>query len=89
MKELGEGSVDMHRMILEKAHFLDGVVLVGEEWEALKKDTRPAAFSPWWVKDARAARVLLEELVERDDTVLVKGSRSYGLESVVEGLSSP
>jgi len=89
MKELGEGSVDMHRMILEKARFLDGIVLVGEEWEALKKDTRPAAFSPWWVKDARAARVLLEELVERDDTVLVKGSRSYGLESVVEGLSSP
>lgn len=89
MKELGEGSVNFHRGIFEKTRFLDGVVLVGEEWEAFKEGEDSPGTSMFWVKDAKAACTLLDRLVGEADTVLVKGSRSYGLELVVEGLSRP
>lgn len=89
MRELGEASKDLHRLILAKTKFLDGVVLVGEEWEAFRSETEPGASHLWWAKNGKEAGVLLERIVGTEDTVLVKGSRSYGLESVVEGLSRP
>jgi UDP-N-acetylmuramyl pentapeptide synthase len=89
MRELGEASKDLHRLILAKTKFLDGVVLVGEEWEPFRSETEPGAFHLWWAKDGKEAGILLERVVGTEDTVLVKGSRSYGLESVVEGLSRP
>ncbi len=89
MKELGEASEEMHRRILEKTDFLDGLVLVGEEWERIKDNRKGSRVPLWWVKDAQTACLLLDQLVGKDDTVLVKGSRSYGLEIVVERLSHP
>lgn len=87
MKELGETSEEMHRKILEKTGFLDGLVLVGEEWKQIQENRDPYRVPSWWVEDAQAACLLLEQLIGKDDTVLVKGSRSYGLEVVVERLS--
>lgn len=89
MRELGEASKDLHRVILLRTRFLDGVVLVGEEWEPFREEAEPGELSLWWAKDGKEAGVILDRIVGPEDTVLVKGSRSYGLESVVEGLSRP
>lgn len=87
MKELGKSSGDMHRLILENTAFLDGVVLVGEEWKVAENPADEPRIPYWRVQDANSAITLLRGLVGKEDTVLVKGSRSYGLEVVVEGLA--
>jgi UDP-N-acetylmuramoyl-tripeptide--D-alanyl-D-alanine ligase len=85
MGELGDGSDEFHREIA--AHAADsGVALliaVGE----LAGDYGAGyggEFAP--VPDPAAAAELLKELVEPGDTVLIKGSRSVGLEHVAEQL---
>jgi UDP-N-acetylmuramoyl-tripeptide--D-alanyl-D-alanine ligase len=87
MKELGERSGELHREILDKTGFLDGLVLVGEEWEPFLAEGHPGGIPMWWAEDAGSASELLEGLVGKRDTVLVKGSRFYGLERVVERLA--
>jgi UDP-N-acetylmuramoyl-tripeptide--D-alanyl-D-alanine ligase len=89
MRELGEESEKLHSEIFRMVDFLDGVVLVGEEWEKSIEPSAGEKVNLWRVKDAEAAAVLLEGVVGKEDTILVKGSRSYGLERVVERLSRP
>ena len=87
MRELGGDSVSLHRSILEKTGFLDGLVLVGEEWEPLEESKKKRRGAAWRVGNAKEALDLVSGLVEPEDSLLVKGSRFYGLELVVKGLA--
>jgi UDP-N-acetylmuramoyl-tripeptide--D-alanyl-D-alanine ligase len=80
MLELGPDAAVYHRDIGAHARDLGiGPILgVGE----LARDYAPDG----WVPDARRAVPALERLVEAGDTVLVKGSRSIGLELVTDEL---
>jgi UDP-N-acetylmuramoyl-tripeptide--D-alanyl-D-alanine ligase len=80
MAELGSDGPRYHREIGELTGELDAVVGVGE----LARDYDPTH----WVPDADAAAALLRDLLEPGDVVLVKGSRSVGLERVAQNLVS-
>jgi UDP-N-acetylmuramoyl-tripeptide--D-alanyl-D-alanine ligase len=82
MAELGEGSVGYHREIGERAAAvgIDVLVTVGDAALAYADDfdgeTHPVA-------TPEEAGALLEEVARPGDRVLVKGSRSVGLERVL------
>ncbi len=78
MAELGPEGPRYHREVGALTNELDVVVGVGE----LARDYEPTH----WVADAEAAATLLRELLEPDDVVLVKGSRSVGLERVAQNV---
>ena len=79
MAELGPDGPRYHREIGEQAAALDLVIGVG----GLAQDYAPT----YWVADAEEAALLLGELLEPGDVVLVKGSRSVGLEAVAQNLT--
>ena len=79
MAELGQEGPAYHREIGALAAGLDVVVGVGE----LARDYDAA----YWVSDAQGAAALLDELLEPGDVVLVKGSRSVGLEHIAQNLT--
>jgi UDP-N-acetylmuramoyl-tripeptide--D-alanyl-D-alanine ligase len=79
MAELGPDGPRYHREIGEQAAALDLVIGVG----GLAQDYAPT----YWVADAEEAAVLLAKLLEPGDVVLVKGSRSVGLEAVAQNLT--
>jgi UDP-N-acetylmuramoyl-tripeptide--D-alanyl-D-alanine ligase len=78
MAELGTDGPTYHRQIGELTRDLDLVVGVGQ----LARDYTPTH----WVPDAEAAATLLRDLLEPGDVVLVKGSRSVGLERVAQNV---
>jgi len=80
MKELGPDASAYHREVGSHARRLGigPIVGVGE----LARDYAPDA----WAPDARAAVALVEAMVQPGDAVLVKGSRSVGLELVSDEL---
>jgi UDP-N-acetylmuramoyl-tripeptide--D-alanyl-D-alanine ligase len=78
MAELGPEGPRYHREVGALTTGLDAVVGVGQ----LARDYGPTH----WVADAETAATLLRELLEPGDVVLVKGSRSVGLERVAENL---
>jgi UDP-N-acetylmuramoyl-tripeptide--D-alanyl-D-alanine ligase len=82
MAELGSGSDDFHREIGEEAAALGIDVLIAVGREALPYD---AGFDgeTYAVPTPEEAGALLEELAQPGDRVLVKGSRSAGLERVL------
>jgi len=82
MAELGAGSDDFHREIGEEAAALGIEVLITVGAEALAYD---AGFDgeTYAVPTPEEAGALLEELAQPGDRVLVKGSRSAGLERVL------
>jgi UDP-N-acetylmuramoyl-tripeptide--D-alanyl-D-alanine ligase len=80
MAELGREGPRYHREIGEQVAGLDVVIGVGE----LARDYGAAH----WVADADEAAKLLRELIEPGDVVLVKGSRSVGLEAVAQNVTS-
>jgi UDP-N-acetylmuramoyl-tripeptide--D-alanyl-D-alanine ligase len=80
MAELGPHGPRYHREIGALTSDLDAVVGVGE----LAREYEPTH----WVPDAEAAATLLRELLQPGDVVLVKGSRSVGLERVAQNLNS-
>jgi UDP-N-acetylmuramoyl-tripeptide--D-alanyl-D-alanine ligase len=77
MTELGSGAQRFHEKVDTSG--IDLVVGVGELARAYDPDE--------WVADAAAAVQLAREVVRPGDVVLVKGSRSVGLEIVAEALS--
>jgi UDP-N-acetylmuramoyl-tripeptide--D-alanyl-D-alanine ligase len=77
MTELGSGAQRFHEEVDTSG--IDLVVGVGELARAYDPDE--------WVADAAAAVQLAREIVRPGDVVLVKGSRSVGLEIVAEALS--
>ncbi len=80
MAELGPQGPGYHREAgaLAREHGIDELVGVGE----LARDYAPDE----WVPDAAAAAELIGERIGRGDVILVKGSRSIGLEAVAERL---
>lgn len=84
MAELGSGSSDAHRDIGRlAAERADAVVVVGERAAALAEGAgSPARL----VADADEAIALLRAEVESGDAVLVKASRSVGLELIAAAL---
>jgi len=78
MAELGAEAAGYHEEIGHEAQNVDVVIGVGELARFYDPDV--------WVPDAAAALERLRELVRPGDAVLVKGSRSVGLESVADGL---
>ena len=80
MAELGTEGPRYHREIGALLAGVDHVIAVGE----LARDYGAAD----WVADAEEAADRLAELVQPGDVVLVKGSRSVGLEAVAAKLTS-
>jgi UDP-N-acetylmuramoyl-tripeptide--D-alanyl-D-alanine ligase len=79
MAELGSDGPRYHREIGELLDAIDHVIAVGE----LARDYGAQD----WVADAGAAAERLAEVVQPGDVVLVKGSRSVGLERVAQNLT--
>ena len=89
MRELGEFSDDEHRKIGEMAgEICDVVVGVGSETQPMMDIIRDGGDCKLfdWGASADAATALVSAKLQRGDVVLVKGSRSVGLEVVVEEL---
>ncbi|MDQ3778247.1 MAG: UDP-N-acetylmuramoyl-tripeptide--D-alanyl-D-alanine ligase [Actinomycetota bacterium] len=80
MAELGAETERYHRQIGEllAQQEIDVVIAVGELARAYGAGE--------WVRDAEEAAARLSELLQPGDVVLVKGSRSVGLEAVAENL---
>jgi UDP-N-acetylmuramoyl-tripeptide--D-alanyl-D-alanine ligase len=87
MKELGEGERAFHRQAGEQAAAagVDVLIAVGELAEAYEEGYG-AAGEVHLAADSRAAAETFRDLVSAGDVVLVKGSRSVGLERVAQAL---
>lgn len=79
MAELGVDAPRFHEEIGREREGVDVVVGVGELARAYGPDA--------WVANARDAVELAHELIKPGDVVLVKGSRSVGLEIVADALA--
>jgi UDP-N-acetylmuramoyl-tripeptide--D-alanyl-D-alanine ligase len=81
MGELGEGAPAYHREVGEHARAAGVDLVIGVGLPAREYDPDELVADP-----AEAAELLAERL-ESGDAVLVKGSRSAGLEAVAEALA--
>jgi len=79
MAELGPDAPVYHEEIGREAQTVDVVIGVGELARGYEPDV--------WVPDAAAAVERARAVVQPGDAVLVKGSRSVGLESVADALT--
>jgi UDP-N-acetylmuramoyl-tripeptide--D-alanyl-D-alanine ligase len=88
MAELGASAADEHRRVGELTAELgvDRVVVVGPDAQRLYAAAREGAVH---VDDADAAIALLRAQLRPEDVVLVKASRSAGLERVALALAEP
>jgi UDP-N-acetylmuramoyl-tripeptide--D-alanyl-D-alanine ligase len=80
MAELGPSAQALHGEIRREAERLGVQVVVAV-------GSLGRAYGGSWFADARAAAAGVPQLLEPGDAVLVKGSRSAGLEAVVEALT--
>jgi UDP-N-acetylmuramoyl-tripeptide--D-alanyl-D-alanine ligase len=90
MRELGQHSETEHRGVGALAANCAELVLgVGEETRVLLEEAREVGTIPFyeeWCEGAAEAAGKVLDLVREGDVVLVKGSRSVGLEAVVNAL---
>ncbi len=93
MKELGEFSEVEHRKIGSFAgQFVELLIGVGGETRPLLNAAIESAkeveneMEVHWFGSAEEAKVEIQKMIQSGDVVLVKGSRSVGLETVVEEL---
>jgi UDP-N-acetylmuramoyl-tripeptide--D-alanyl-D-alanine ligase len=87
MKELGEWSESEHRKIgALTAGVAQVLVCVGEETRPLLEAAGDT--EKHWCADANEAARLAQVLARGGDAILVKGSRSIGLEVVVNALGA-
>lgn len=84
MKELGAWSEGEHRKVGKlAASCADVVVGVGQETRAMLE---AANVQTIWCEDAENAALRIKEIAREGDVMLVKGSRSVGLEIVVRAV---
>jgi len=92
MRELGEWTASEHRKIGELAATCAEVLIgVADETRDLLEAAQAVGSIPFhtdWRRDAEGAAERVRELVRPGDIVLVKGSRSVGLETVVSALDA-
>jgi UDP-N-acetylmuramoyl-tripeptide--D-alanyl-D-alanine ligase len=90
MRELGDWSESEHRKIGAYAGARVALLVgVGPETRSLLETAQTVGAVPFhseWCPDAASAAARVRELVREGDVVLVKGSRSVGLEAVVTAL---
>ena len=88
MRELGDYSDEEHRKLGELAsQICDFVVGVGPETEPMMGELRESGHQLFgWSPDAAGAPEVVLSRLQVGDVILVKGSRSVGLEVVVEAL---
>jgi UDP-N-acetylmuramoyl-tripeptide--D-alanyl-D-alanine ligase len=91
MKELGEFAQREHDSIGRDVPAC-AKVLLGVGQEALAMCAAASQVAPelevFWCSNAKSAAAIVDKIVREGDVVLVKGSRSVGLEVVVETLST-
>jgi UDP-N-acetylmuramoyl-tripeptide--D-alanyl-D-alanine ligase len=87
MRELGDWSDSEHRKIGQLANGIVQVLVgVGEETKPMLEAA--GDIEKHWFKDASEAAGAVQVLAQAGDAILVKGSRSIGLEVVVNALES-
>ncbi len=89
MAELGEASVEAHGAIDLHAlalHEHDRAYLIGTAMQALAAEYPQAC---WFATPEAAIEALADESFGSDDTILIKASRSMGLDRIVQLLSLP
>ena len=89
MLELGRYSTQMHQEVGEEiVKRADVVIAVGNEskhiYEITKKKLKSNAF---WFEDSTQAAQVIGSIIQKNDIILVKGSRGMKMERVVESLS--
>jgi UDP-N-acetylmuramoyl-tripeptide--D-alanyl-D-alanine ligase len=89
MAELGPGAPAFHREIGEEAarHGVEVLVAVGSIARSYLEGAAGVPLTRW-APDASTAIGSVEEVVEPGDCILVKASRSVGLEAVAEALAA-
>ncbi|PIE84767.1 MAG: hypothetical protein CSA07_00320 [Bacteroidia bacterium] len=82
MNELGEDSPRAHGELLDSLRGLENarMIYIGEQWNAAR---RPG----FWFHTTEHARAFIANELPSDSWILVKGSRAYGLEALVELLT--
>jgi len=92
MAELGDASVELHRRVGEKAAQAGCavVITIGALAAHIGKTAQRKSPSVTWraIDDIDGATREIPELLRANDTVLIKGSRSAGLDVLLPGLQS-
>ncbi len=89
MRELGENAPDFHACLAPhvEAAGVHTLILVGNEMKALAS-AMGSALEVIHVADAAAALGVMNQLLDADDVLLIKGSNSLKLGEVVAALAS-
>lgn len=83
MKELGEKSSSEHAKIAEKSLGFSKRIFVGQEWDTVPSSPDQGL---WFAPDGDAAIEILQSELKPGSFLLVKGSRAYRLERIVDWL---
>ena len=90
MLELGPVEEESHRLVGRRAKdAAEVIVAVGELGQVIGEEALLAGMPAdrvFMAKDAAAAVAMLEEIIQTNDVVLVKGSRGIQLDRVVAAL---
>jgi UDP-N-acetylmuramoyl-tripeptide--D-alanyl-D-alanine ligase len=87
MLELGDWSEKEHRAIGEQASEIAQLIIgVGEDTKVLLEAAQNT--ETHWFENATEAAKWIPAQIQNGDVILVKGSRSIGLEKVVEALNA-
>ena len=90
MLELGEKSVALHEEVSKKlatnniANDIDFVILVGEEMSKISNKLNSISYQTF--KNSELASNEIENIVEDNDVLYVKGSRGMKLEKIINKL---
>lgn len=88
MLELGENSSEEHRLIGIKAadSSAEAIFLFGDEMEAAFESVKKSGFNGYsfWTSDFEYLKEALVDFIQKDDLVLLKGSRGLALERLTE-----
>jgi UDP-N-acetylmuramoyl-tripeptide--D-alanyl-D-alanine ligase len=87
MRELGDYTSEGHRLVgLRAATVVDLLVTVGALGQMIGEEALASGFDPKRVhilEDEQAAVTYLQQGLQADDLVLVKGSRAVGMDQIV------
>ncbi len=88
MRELGAQEKPLHQRVAEHGKDrIDGALLIGDEWSGVEGSWGDKLLGT--VTAYEELLPILERHIQQGDVLLVKGSRSYGLERVIEAYSGP